>query len=172
MRRRIKKVVLHCSASAYGDVLLIDQWHKARGFKAVGYHYVNLNGYPNQRQARRKSRWSFLDGSIECGRPLDKSAYLDTAEVGAHAYKFNRESVGICLIGQPGDFSIRQLYAARTIISALRWEFDIPLNGVVGHYELDPKKSCPGLNMDHFRQYLTDDRKLELLVGELTQGYA
>ncbi len=172
MRRRIKKIVLHCSASTYGNVLLINQWHKAREWSGVGYHYVILNGYPNLRQARQKSRWKFLDGSVECGRLLDKSPYLNTAEVGAHVYGFNRESVGICLNGQPGDFSIRQLYAARTVISALRWEFDIPLSGVVGHCELNPQKNCPGLNMDHFRQYLLDDRKLELLVGELTLGYS
>jgi hypothetical protein len=131
-----------------------------------------LNGYPNSRQAEQKLRWSFLDGSVECGRPLDKSPYLDVTEEGAHVYKFNRESVGVCLIGRPGDFSIRQLYAARTVISALRWEFDIPLQGVVGHYELNSRKVCPGLNMDHFRQYLIDERKLELLVGELTMGYS
>ncbi len=172
MRHRIKKIVLHCSASDYGNVLEIDEWHKSRGWQGVGYHYVILNGYPNQRQASRKSRWSFLDGAVECGRPLDKSPYLDAAEVGAHAYNFNRESVGICLIGQPGEFSIRQLYAARTVISALIWEFDIPVSGVVGHSELNSQKNCPGLDMNHFRQYLVDDRKLELLVGELTQGYA
>ncbi len=172
MKRRIKKIVLHCSASAYGNVLLVDEWHKARGFKGVGYHYVILNGYPNKKQARRKSRWGFLDGSVECGRPLDKSPFLDTTELGAHIYKHNRESVGICLIGEPGDFTIRQLYAARTVISGLMWEFDIPVAGVVGHYELDPEKECPGLDMRHFRQYLVDDRKLELLVGELTQGVA
>ncbi len=170
MQRQIKKIVLHCSASAYGNVLLIDQWHKARGFSGVGYHYIILNGYPTQDQTKRKLRWSFLDGAIECGRPLDKSPYLDEAEVGAHVYKFNQESVGVCLVGNAGEFSIRQLYAARTVISALRWEFDIPLDGIVGHAELDPQKNCPGLNMEHFRQYLVDDRKLELLVGELTEG--
>lgn len=172
MRQRIKKIVLHCSLSAHGNVLLIDEWHKARGWQGVGYHYVILNGYPNQKQVGRKSRWSFLDGSVESGRPLNKSPYLDADEVGAHAYNFNRESVGICLIGQPGEFTIRQLYAARTVISALIWEFDIPVREIVGHSELNPQKSCPGLDMNHFRQYLVDDRKLELLVGELTQGYA
>jgi hypothetical protein len=172
MGRRIRKIVLHCSASAYGNALLIDQWHKAQGWQGIGYHYVILNGYPDQRQAERKSRWTFLDGSVECGRPLDKSPCLSPDEVGAHVYGFNRDSIGICLIGQPGDFSIRQLYAARTVVSALRWEFGIPLSGVIGHYELDSQKTCPGINLDHFRQYLMDDRKLELLVGELIRGYS
>ncbi len=172
MKRKIKNIVLHCSASSFGNAVLIDQWHKERGWKGIGYHYVVLNGFIRDRQAKTNSRWAFLDGSVECGRPLDKSPYLTEEEVGAHVSGFNHNSIGICLIGHPNRFSIRQFYAVRSVISALRWEFDIPLKNILGNHELNSKKLCPGLNMDYFRKYITDDRNIELLIGELYHACA
>jgi len=40
--RIIKFIVVHCSDSRNHthDAKVIDQWHKARGFNEIGYHYV------------------------------------------------------------------------------------------------------------------------------------
>lgn len=70
-------MVFHCSATKEGvsfDVNDIRKWHKARGFRDVGYHYVIL-----------------LDGTIQLGRPLDQS--------GAHVKDHNADSIGVCYIG-------------------------------------------------------------------------
>ena len=52
----------------------IDRWHKQKGWKGIGYHYVIL-----------------LDGTVEQGRELEA--------VGAHCSGHNAHSVGICYIG-------------------------------------------------------------------------
>jgi N-acetylmuramoyl-L-alanine amidase len=53
---------------------VIDRWHKARGWKGIGYHFVIL-----------------LDGKIETGRMINKC--------GAHTKGYNCSSIGICYIG-------------------------------------------------------------------------
>lgn len=162
---QIKRLVIHCSDSPFGNALLIDKWHKERGFKMIGYHYVILNGFPSSHQLKSKQRWNFLDGSIECGRDLDTDLELEKNEVGAHAYGFNRESVGICLIGKEGKFTPRQFYTLRILLNELRGRFNLSTSAVVGHYELNPDKTCPDINMDHLRQYLNDYNKIALLLN-------
>ena len=75
--RKINEIILHCSATAEGKdytVADIDKWHKQRGFKCIGYHYV-----------------IYRDGSVHQGRPLN--------EIGAHTTGHNANSIGICYIG-------------------------------------------------------------------------
>ena len=48
------KIIIHCSATPRGvdySAADIDKWHKQRGFRGIGYHYVIK-----------------LDGTIEKGR--------------------------------------------------------------------------------------------------------
>lgn len=157
--RQIKKIIVHCSDSAYGCFAIINQWHKDRGWEGAksgiscGYHYLLLNGYP------RSSRncYSFLDGSIECGRPLE--------EVGAHVYGYNKDSIGMCLVGKSGEFTHRQYRVAKAMILSLLHKFDLFINDIVGHCELDDKKlSDPGFKMDTFRNYVNDIVALEKLL--------
>lgn len=75
--RKITDIVIHCSATVEGKDFHardIDAWHKQRGFRKIGYHFV-----------------VDLDGTIEEGRPL--------RETGAHVKDHNGHSVGICYIG-------------------------------------------------------------------------
>jgi len=75
--RKINYLVVHCSASKTGQkvtVAEIEKWHKARGFKKIGYHYV-----------------IYEDGSIHIGRTLEES--------GAHVSGYNANSIGICYVG-------------------------------------------------------------------------
>ena len=75
--RPIDKIILHCSATREGDdsvdVEVIDRWHKARGWRGCGYHYVIL-----------------IDGTIQFGRMVD--------EIGAHVKNMNKSSIGVCYI--------------------------------------------------------------------------
>lgn len=75
--RKIDQIIVHCSATPAGvdfKASDIDAWHKERGFKQIGYHYV-----------------IDLDGTIENGRPIEKP--------GAHCLGWNNHSIGICYIG-------------------------------------------------------------------------
>lgn len=73
----ITEIIIHCSATREGadyHASDIDRWHKQRGFKRIGYHYV-----------------IDLDGTIEGGRPEN--------EIGAHCTGHNSNSIGVCYIG-------------------------------------------------------------------------
>ncbi len=74
----VKKIIVHCSATREGDdsinAEVIDRWHKKRGWKGIGYHFVIL-----------------IDGSIETGRMINKC--------GAHTKGMNCKSIGVCYIG-------------------------------------------------------------------------
>ncbi|MCF7810928.1 N-acetylmuramoyl-L-alanine amidase [bacterium] len=141
--RKIDSVVLHCSDSPYGNAALIESWHKARGFKSIGYHYIILNGYPTEQSYNNKHPQFRLDGHIETGRPLER--------IGAHARGYNRNSIGICLIGKR-QFTGMQFRALTELIEKIR--IDHPQARLIGHYELDNHKTCPNIDMDWLRRVL------------------
>lgn len=127
--RRIDRIIVHCSATNPTqdfDASDIDRWHKARKWSGIGYHFVIK-----------------LDGSTECGRRLE--------DVGAHAFGYNKRSIGICYIGgvdmngKPTDTRTdEQKRALRSIIGLLK--IDYPKARVMGHNEVS-KKACPSFNV-------------------------
>ena len=75
--RKINEIILHCTATKEGEEHSnkeIDKWHKARGFKCIGYHYV-----------------IGLNGDVRPGRPV--------GEVGAHCLGHNAYSIGVSYVG-------------------------------------------------------------------------
>lgn len=142
MARNIERIILHCSDSPYGNVALIDEWHRKRGFDRIGYHFVILNGYPTEQAYRLKQPQFWLDGTAQIGRPVEA--------VGAHAKGYNRTSVGICLIGKR-LFTMHQFETVSRLIRRLRSEYpDSVLNG---HYELaSDSRTCPNIDMDWLRE--------------------
>ena len=75
--RKINQIIVHCSATPEGKdftVQQIDAWHRQRGFRCIGYHYV-----------------IYRDGSVHRGRPEDR--------VGTHCTGHNAHSIGVCYIG-------------------------------------------------------------------------
>lgn len=75
--RHIDKIIIHCSSTPQGrhvTVGQIDSWHRQRGFRSIGYHYV-----------------VYLDGSVHKGRK--------ESEIGAHCSGCNANSIGVCYIG-------------------------------------------------------------------------
>lgn len=127
--RHITEIIVHCSATPAGrDVRpeQIRQWHLARGFNDIGYHFVIT-----------------LDGTIHVGRRLDKP--------GAHCVGHNRVSVGVCYVGgcdskmRPADTRTpEQRRALRTLVALLLHYF--PDATVHGHREF-AAKACPSFDI-------------------------
>lgn len=124
--RKINKLIIHCSATPEGrsvSVSDITRWHRERGFRTIGYHYV-----------------IYLDGSVHAGRPV--------SEEGAHCLGQNRNSIGICYIGGldaksllPKDTRTEaQKDALRHLVGNLRKEY--PGATLHGHNEF-AAKACP-----------------------------
>lgn len=127
-RTETKYIAIHCASTPYDvGVERIRQWHIARGFDDIGYHYVIR-----------------FDGTIETGRDEDL--------VGAHERAINRKSVAICLAGgldQDGhdkfNFTDVQMASLRVLITQLISKYGKDVQ-VVGHNEYS-EKSCPTFNV-------------------------
>lgn len=128
--RRIDKIILHCSATPEGKDYTVDQirqWHLARGFSDIGYHFV-----------------IYRDGTVHRGRP--------ESQVGAHTTGQNSHSIGICLIGgceadgkTPKDTRIEaQRIALVALVTEMRQKY--PGATVHGHNEF-ANKACPSFNV-------------------------
>lgn len=130
----IDSIVIHCSATREGqDVRAadIDKWHKERGFKMIGYHYV-----------------IDLDGKIEAGRPLTMNgAHCNTAGVSGKPY--NSHSIGICYVGgldkngrAKDTRTNKQKVALHNLVNSLIMQF--PIKDVLGHRDASPDKNGDG----------------------------
>ncbi len=142
------KIVVHCSDSKWGNAAIIDSWHKERGFLGrtghhIGYHYVILNGYLGPKMLNKT-----FDGHIETGRPLDDDHHLETWEMGAHVKGHNTASVGICMIGKSGEFTIAQLNSLVKLIKNIKSQYESEYEvELYMHSDLDDNKPfCPGIN--------------------------
>lgn len=124
--RKIDKIIVHCTATPEGrDVTVeeITRWHRARGFRTIGYHYLIR-----------------LDGTVCPGRPEN--------EIGAHCKGENARSVGICYAGglasdgkTPKDTrTAAQRASLRRLVADLRERY--PGATVHGHREF-AAKACP-----------------------------
>ena len=140
--RYITKIVLHCSATREGQdfsVETIRAWHKQRGFRDIGYHYVIQR-----------------NGDIQEGRPV--------AMQGAHVRGHNKNSIGICYIGgvedardyngnlKPKDTRTpQQMDSLESLISSLMAKhIDATLHG---HNEFSAK-ACPSFDVQKEYKHL------------------
>lgn len=148
--RKTEYLILHTSASAYGDVPLIREWHIARGFTDVGYHFVIENGYPTASVYKTRQPLVERNGLVTIGRPLTVN--------GAHAYGYNSKSVGVCMIGRNGMYTVEQIDSAIALVAGLQVLYSVPTAKVIGHYETwsgkVQGKTCPQYEMDDFRSQL------------------
>ncbi len=143
---QIKKVVVHCSDSP--DTLdigaaEIKQWHtmpppKGRGWADIGYHEV----------IRRS-------GHVEAGRFENGDSILEGKEIGAHVAGQNSDSIAICIVGRD-HFAAEQMEALYERLLYRLKAHGLGVSQVYGHYELDPKKTCPNLNMGRVRLALVE----------------
>lgn len=137
-------IIIHCSDSAWGDATEIAAWHRERGFRTIGYHFVILNG------RRTAGSYDLIDdGWIERGRRED--------EAGAHAYGYNSRSIGVCLIGR-GTYSAAQMASLHELVERLAVKHSVPVERILGHRETEAgrHKGCPLLDMDELRAAIAE----------------
>lgn len=119
---KIKYIVVHCSATPNDREVTAEEihsWHKARKWDGIGYHAV----------IRRS-------GLVERGRP----EYWQ----GAHVEGYNEDSLGVCLVGMD-KFTEAQWTALLSWIKDEKLKY--PEAEVVGHCDLDSRKTCPNFNV-------------------------
>lgn len=148
----LENIIIHCSDSSFGDANEIRRWHLEKGWRDIGYHFVILNGF-----ILKDFHLKSLDGSIECGRPLNGDNIITGNEVGAHTLGYNANSIGICLIGIR-IFSNNQMQSLYNLLHDLCRTFKIPVINVLGHCETDSGKeqykTCPNFDMVLIREKL------------------
>jgi N-acetylmuramoyl-L-alanine amidase len=144
---QVRWIFIHTAAySGECDAAEIDAWHRARGWSAIGYHYV----------VRRS-------GHVEPGR--------DLIYAGAHVEGCNSRSLGICCEGH-GDYEPHtgpQRAALLELCRTLMERYDLTADSVLGHREVNglidaglvgdhyrTSKTCPGrrVDMDEIRAAL------------------
>lgn len=153
-RNHPSAIIVHESVSPYGDRMTINGWHIERGFKEIGYHYGIGNAYPTQASWRLKQAHPEHDGLLFAGRDIDKDGDIDE-EIGAHCPGYNSTSLGVCLIGEKGQFTPKQMESLYGFLTAKCREWDIKPERILGHCETPSGKrqgkACPELPMDEVR---------------------
>ena len=129
----VEYIIIHHTDRNNDFPLFVKGRHKyLRGWDDIGYHYLIGNRRPFTK-----------DGKLYTGR-------LEEYE-GAHAHGYNKNSLGICLIGNL-DKNMPTEKQLSTLFSFLKGkikEHNLPVSHIVGHNELpDATKSCPGRKMD------------------------
>lgn len=133
--REINEIILHCADTVEGKAYYakdIDKWHKEKGWKGIGYHYV-----------------VDLDGTIEKGRNED--------EIGAHCSGHNSDTIGICYIGGRGkdgkakdtrtDEQKKSLYK---LVNELVNKYELTIDDIHCHNEYSTKE-CPSFSIEQFK---------------------
>ena len=143
--RAIKKIIVHCSVSRFGDVELIRKWHLAapHNYADIGYHYVITNGIIKPRAKYQEE----FDGILQEGRPVNKQ--------GAHCKGHNRDSIGICLIGDH-HFSPIQFFALHALLARTCNTFSLKRDAVFRHADFDKNKSCPNFSTGVFNHFFKE----------------
>ena len=138
-RLETKYIVVHCSQTRPSQKIgakEIDRWHRERGWLKIGY-------------ARVIKR----DGTVEQGR--------DDDELQAHVKNYNHISTSVCVVGgakeenwqEPeNNFTAEQYESLKKVLEELVIKY--PEARIVGHYELDERKTCPNFNI---REYLLNE---------------
>lgn len=128
-REKTDFIAIHCSATGpkqdFGAAD-IDKWHRAKGWKCIGYHYV----------IRR-------NGTVEEGR--------EELTIGAHVENWNSVSIGVCMVGgvdandpkkAVNNFTPEQFASLKQLLVDLKIRY--PSAIIQGHRDF-PKvaKACP-----------------------------
>ena len=120
---------------------MIREWHLARGWSDIGYHWVILNVFAKGTSAYIPRD----DGRVEQGRP--------EAKIGAHARGQNSTSIGIVLIGVDW-FTPLQFEALERIVRGLQATYNIDDRMVFGHRDFDKHKTCPNFDVSVWIKWL------------------
>lgn len=134
-------IIIHHSSRLIDHPTFIRLRHRYfRKWEDTGYHFLIGNGYVSK------------NGKLYTARSIQF--------VGAHAIGWNRNSIGVCLIGNYDrcTISVKQYRTLFHFLISLSTEFKIPIANILGHNEIEGCiKSCPGKNvsMVKIRKILT-----------------
>ena len=118
----IRRVVFHHSLSDFGDVELIDSWHRQKGYSMIGYHFVITKM-----------------ADIQKGRSMKYQ--------GAHAKGKNHNSIGVCFIGDFNKYNIKQIQIAAA--GKLLFQLQSLSPSIYIDFHINSlKKVCPGICFD------------------------
>lgn len=134
-RERTDYIVVHAAATPPDMEVtadMVDQWHRERGFRAIGYHLF----------IRR-------DGTLEHGRKIDLW--------GAHVKGHNHSSVGIAMAGgidhqgsPENNFTDAQWDALRSALRTLQAVY--PRAKITGHTDFSGvHKACPCFDVEAWK---------------------
>ncbi len=122
-------IIIHHSATSYGNMVIIDKWHRDNGWDGVGYDFVIGNGTDSR------------DGQVEV-------TYRWRGQlVGAHTKTpnnwGNEDTIGICLVGDftKSRHSWKQFDSLTKLVRFLQRRYRIPTSRIYGH------KNCPGAHV-------------------------
>ena len=130
---RWTSIVIHHSGSSYGTPASIEAEHRAMNLSGLGHHFVIGNGH------------GIGDGEVHVGyRWLDQLPGAHVA--GPSGDRLNRESIGICLVGdgQRHGFTPEQMTRLLELVGSLRETLGIPASRVFLHSDV-AAVSDPGL---------------------------
>lgn len=141
LKRKVDLLIIHCSdtyAKMDIDAAEIRRWHtKERGWADIGYHFVIKR-----------------DGTVETGRDTDKDGDI-YEEVGAHVAGWNKNSIGICMVGGKGEdgkaennFTGKQFASLETLLRVIK--ADYPRATIHGHREFQAGKQCPSFDVQEW----------------------
>ncbi len=129
-------IMVHHTATEYGNAAIIDKWHRERNhWEGVGYDFVIGNGTDSgDGQVEVTFRWRKQIPGAHCGGTPNNWA--------------NKDGIGICLVG---DFnrtvpSARQMQSLLKLIRFLQKRYGIPRSRIYGHRTTPGARvtECPG----------------------------
>lgn len=144
---KIVGIMIHHSASEYGNADTIRQWHTSapRNWDDIGYNDVILNCYPTYEHYRSCNPDMDSDGVCEDGREIQY--------VPAGAKGYNTNWIHICLIGN-GTFSSAQLDRLQEVVGYYKFKYPT-IQKVLRHCDVnDRKPDCPSLSSKFLRELL------------------
>ena len=135
-KRTIKRIIIHHSASPVSTTVEdIDRWHKERGWRGIGYHYVCLE-----------------DGSIAEGRHINKR--------GAHTRGHNTDSIGICITGNFQDYHCPKprFDKLMAFVGEQIKKYKLSWKDVFYHKQFADTACCGHFLIEQLKQYLKGKR--------------
>lgn len=133
-RAKTDLIVVHHSASKWGDVDAIRKWHtdpkpNGNGWSDIGYTWLILNGRARYGDEYDEAR----DGEVQAGRREDLQ--------GAHCSAVNARSIGVCCVGM-GEPTEKQLAALALLVADIKTRYPGVVD-VAGHRDFSAT-GCPG----------------------------
>ncbi|MGL5616666.1 MAG: peptidoglycan recognition protein family protein [Sarcina sp.] len=115
------KIIIHHSASKNVTEEIIDKEHREKGWSGIGYHFLITK-----------------EGEIVRGRPENA--------IGAHAYKNNINTIGICLEGNFEEELVTEV-AYKSLLNTVEYiTLKYSIKEILGH-EDTYETLCPGKNL-------------------------